>query len=499
MIDAFSPFLALRYLLTRRINLLGVGGVMFAVWAILLVDSVFTGFVSQIRQDVKSSASDLMITSLPHDTSYETLRAVLESETDLVVATAPRLRHHGMLQPLRPPRGQDRPHGSSQVDFDHTENGFALLVGIDPDREQAAGALRQWLQRGPEELIVRYPNAGEFWPSPVLDEADARRRAELLMPDQAEWTARGRAGLPREPDAAQQRAIWPGVLFGWQRVRRIGWPPEPAEPYDLVIASFTGGDGSATLHTHSLRVGFAGCFATGHRTVDETMVMLPIWTLRALLGHDLADPTSIDLVTDVAIRVRGDLSRTQLAAAKQRLQQRVQAVLPPGSPPCLCVDWEEQNQVFLSAVAHEQGMMQFVLFVVMLVAAFVIYATLHMMVVQKVKDIGILAAVGGAPRSIGAVFLLGGLTVALVGTTLGIGVGVLSATYLNFANDWLHAHTGLELFPRRLFDLRAVPCDLQPSWIATVAIGAVVLALVVAYIPSRKAARLNPVLALSHE
>ena len=64
MIDAFSPFVAWRYLLTRRINLLAVFGVTFAVWAILLVDSVFTGFVSQIRQDVRSSACDLMVTDL---------------------------------------------------------------------------------------------------------------------------------------------------------------------------------------------------------------------------------------------------------------------------------------------------------------------------------------------------------------------------------------------------------------------------------------------------
>lgn len=495
MIDAFSPFLALRYLLTRRINLLGVFGVMFAVWAIVIVDSVFTGFVSQIRSDVRSSATDLLVTDLPHDTGYESLRAAIESDED-VVHTAPRLRHHGLLQPLRQPRGPGRTQGSSQVDFDHTENGFALLVGIDPLREEATSGLRQWLQRGPEELATRY--SGDFWRSPVLDEPDPARRAQMLLPDAAEWSARGRTGLPREPKSELHHSIWPGVLFGWQRNRRLGWFPE-AEPFDVVCASFLGRDGAATLHTHSLRVAFAGCFATGHRAVDEAMVLLPIQTLRTLLGHDEFDPQSIDLVTDVAVRLRSGLSAAAVAAAKARLRDRVQALLPAGSGPCLCADWEEQNQVFLSAVMHEQGMMQFVLFVVMLVAAFVIYATLHMMVVQKVKDIGILAAVGGAPRSIGAVFLLGGFTVALVGTALGIGLGVLSATYLNDANDWLHARTGLELFPRSLFDLRAVPCDLQPSWIATVAIGAIVLALVVAFIPSRKAARMNPVLALSHE
>jgi len=495
VIDAFSPFVAWRYLLTRRINLLAVGGVTFAVWAILLVDSVFTGFVSQIRSDVRGSACDLMVTELPHDTSYEALRGVLEADAD-VVNTAPRLRHHGMLQQVRARTGSARAQGSSQVDFDHTENGFALLVGIDPAREEAIGGLRQWLVRGPEELAQRYP--GDFWLSPTIDEADAARKARLAMPDADEWRARRRAGLPHEPKTEDQRGAWPGVLLGWQRIRRLGWFAR-SEPFDVVCASFTGGDGDAALHTHSARVGFAGVFATGSRAADEGMALLPIETLRTMLGHDAADPGSIDVVTDVAVRLRPGLGAGAIAAAAARLRERVNAALPPGSPSCLVADWEQQNVTFLSAVAHEQGMMQFVLFVVMLVAAFVIYATLHMMVVQKVKDIGVLAAIGGSPRSVGAVFLLGGLAVALFGTALGLGAGVLSAANLNAANEWMYANFQLELFPRRLFDLREVPCRLEPSWAATVAVGAIALAVVVAAVPARKASRMNPVLCLAHE
>ena len=497
MIAAFSPFLAVRYLLTRRINLLAIGGVMFAVWAIVLVDSVFTGFVSQIRTDVRGSATDLMVTSLPHDTGYEPLRAVLEADTD-VVATAPRLRHHGVLQPLRAlARSSGRPAQSHQVDFDHTENGFALLLGIDWEREEAVSGLRQWLVRGPQELSSRWAN--DFWTTPLLDETDPRQRARMRPPPEAEWYARGRTRLPREAEPELQSGNWDGVCFGWQRIRRIGTQPPLAEPFDLLCAAFAGADGRATLATDSTRVAFAGVFATGYRAFDETTVLMPIETLRTLLGHDADDPRSLALVTDVAVRVRAGLDAAALAAAKARLQAAVQAVLPPDAGPCLVADWVEQNEVFLSAVAHEQGMMQFVLFVVMLVAAFVIYATLHMMVVQKVKDIGILAAIGGAPRAIGAVFLLGGLVVALIGTTLGVAAGVTSAVYLNDANEWMFANTGLELFPRQMFDLREVPCRLVPSWIALVAVGAVVLALVVAAIPSRRAARMNPVEALSYE
>ena len=498
MIAAFSPFLAVRYLVTRRINLLGIAGVMFAVWAMLVVDAVFTGFVSGIQRDVHASSTDLLITDLPHDTGYEALCAAIEAERELVVATAPRLRHHGLLQRMQEPqqRGERPRRGSSQVDFDHTQHGFALLVGIDPVREEAVSGLRGWLVRGPAELAQKMPGLADLLlPSTVLDEPNPDRRSRLLAPDDVEWEARRRVGLPVEPDHRLHRSDWPGVLFGWRRFMQTSMLPK-AEPFDLLVAA-VGRDN--TLRSDSTPCAFAGFFATGHRMFDENAVLLPIKTLRSLLGQDSFDPLAIDLVTDIAVRVRRDTSATALAAGKQRLQRAVQALLPPGSTPCSVLDWQQQNLVFLSAVAHEQAMMQFVLFVVMLVAAFVIYATLHMMVVQKVKDIGILAAIGGSPAGIGAVFLVGGLTVGATGALLGIGAGLLSVQYLNPVNDWLFANFNVELFPRALFDLREIPCDLEPSWIAKVGIGAVLLALFVAFVPSRKASRMNPVQALSYE
>ena len=495
MTAAFSPFLAVRYLLTRRINLLGALGVAVAVWAMLLFNGVFTGFVSEIRSNVRNSASDLLLTGLPHNTSYELLLPALAD--DDVVATAPRLRHHGLLQPLRTPAYRSGPAASSQLEFDHTDNGFALLLGIDPLLEPEVSELDDWVQRGVRELDDKgVPTI----PSLALLSPDASRREKLLLPDDVEWHARRRAGLPVEPDADDHRAIWPGILFGWRRILATPWIRQ-GEPFDLLCAAFPSDDeqGNAVLRTHTLRVAFAGWIGSGSRTFDETTALLPIETLRTLLGHDALDPNSIDLVTDVAIRVRDGLAGPALIALQRRLQQRVQPLLPAGSAPCEVLDWQQQNSVFLSAVAQEQAMMQLVLFVVMLVSAFVIYATLHMMVVQKVKDIGIVAAVGGSPRSIGHVFLLCGAVVAVIGTLLGVGAGLLSAVVLNPLNEWVYANLGWELFPRRLFDLPEIPCHITAPWVVTVALFAFALALVVAFVPARKAARMNPITALSFE
>ncbi len=495
MIPAFAPFLALRYLLTRPIMVLGIAGVAFAVWAMLLVDAVFSGFVAEIHRDVQNSTSPLLVTDLPHDTGYERLQKALEADPDVGEGhTAPRLRHYGILQGRRDSRQRI---ASSEVDWDHMAGGFALLLGIDPERERRVTALTDWLPAANDKYRARHEPP---MPEPrVLQESDPARLQRLLLPDSTEYAARRRAGLPRPDSLADFHSEWPGVLFSWRRRYYLPWL-QYGDPIDLLSAGFpTTQSADQGLRPTKVRLAFAGFFRTGHRLFDEATAMVPIETLRTQLGHDLDDPGSIDLVTDIAVLPKSGLSDAALQRCQARLQAAVQALLPAGSKPCSVLDWRQQNGVFLSAVAHEHKLMQFVLFVVMLVAAFVIYAVLHMMVVQKVRDIGVLAAIGGAPFGIGLVFLCCGLVVGFCGITLGTIAGVLSARWLNPVNDWLTAHFGVELFPRQVFDLDAVPCHLTHEWIAAVAGGALLLCLLVALVPARAAARWHPVAALAHE
>ncbi len=493
MIAAWPSFLALRYLLTRRINLLSLFGVLFAVWATLVVDAVFSGFVFEIRSDVRRATPDLLVTDLPAGSDFEPIRAAIAAAAgDDVAAIAPRLRHQGLVQPLRSPRFAGRAAMASELDFDSMEGGFALLLGVDPELEPAVVDLPAWLHRGDASLAARGVTAET---SPVLLEPAAERRREWLLPDDVEWRARERNRLPAPERVADHRSQWPGVLLGWrrygyQRHVRLGDPME-------LLTAVQGDDG--TIQPRQARLAFAGYFSTGYKLVDATTVLLPIERLRTLLGHDLADPDSVALVTDVAVRWRAGLSPAAAAQRTAQIQAAVQAALGASAAPCTTLDWEQQSQVYLTAIAHEHRMMQVVLFVVMLVAVFVIYATLRMMVVQKWKDVGIAAAIGGSPQQIGQVFLLCGAVVGSLGALLGATAGLVTAFHLNDLNDWLYAQFQLELFPRALFDLPRIPVHVDPDWVVLVAVGALLLALLVSWLPARAAARMNPVQAISYE
>jgi ABC-type lipoprotein release transport system permease subunit len=476
---AFSWLLALRYLRSRWVNALAIVGVAVAVAALIFVRSMFTGFVSDIRTDVKNSAPDLLLTSLPHEQGFTALRDALVDE-DAIEAMAPRLRHYGVFYQRR----VKRTALTTDVDFNNITNSFVQLLGIDPELERKVTGLDRWIEDARERNLLHG--------APEL-------QSELRVPDEIEWLGRKQNGLP-VPERESYRARWPGLLLGHERSRFLQSWLSIGLPLDVISVDYgsTGGPSEADVQSLQKTWCFAGAFHTGARLFDETTALVPIESLRTMLGHDIADDTSIDIVTDIALRVRAGLTAGELDSLRERIRRIAAATIGDGAAPEV-LTWEEQNKVFLDAVEVERAMMTLVLFVVMLIAAFLIYAVLNMMVTQKVKDIGILTALGGTAGGVGGIFVCCGFVIGILGATLGAGLGVLALHYLNPVNDWLGQNVGFELFPRMMFDLPSIPYVLEPAWIAGIPTTAFLLTLLVAWLPARKAARMHPVQALSYE
>jgi len=245
-------------------------------------------------------------------------------------------------------------------------------------------------------------------------------------------------------------------------------------------------NGKPVLKTIKFSLYLSGAYHTKHRFLDLSMCLMDIETLRQHMGH--GDPLDEhEWVTEVAIKVRE-------GADPKTVGLRLEAALADrGGGKALT--WDDQNATFLNAVNRERAMMKIVLFAVLVIAGFLIFATLHMMVVQKTKDIGILASLGATPSGIGAVFILGGLAVGVFGCSLGLATGYATAYYLNDICTLL----GVHLFPPELYALDEVPINLEMQWMFQIAAGALALSLLVAWLPARRAARLDPVKALMHE
>ncbi len=138
----YRLFLAVRYLLTRPINLLGMAGILLSVWALVVVVSIFSGFLQQIEHHVRSASADISVHDLPAWAEWTPLERALRDDPN-VAGTARRLVHYGMLsrrgqRPPPPPLlGRSALHGGDQP--------FLFVLGIDAAAETHVTGFGGWI------------------------------------------------------------------------------------------------------------------------------------------------------------------------------------------------------------------------------------------------------------------------------------------------------------------------------------------------------------------
>jgi len=476
----FSWFLAQRYLVTRWVNLLGVCGVAVAVWALIVVIAVMSGFIEQMTENVHGASPDLLVTKLAPGCTESRVRPLLEADQD-VVCVAPRIVQYAMVFPHR----RQVLNPVHNLETRPTTKGYVQLIGIDLDAESRTTRVRDWLANASSASTPSWAPAAQFYDTSDLEDpfkltAEALRRRLALSPR-----------MPGLPSDQQQVRDLDAIVLGIPQVysEKLLLPGQLLE---VVSARFQEVDGKQKLLKIKKPLRLAGAFQSRDPFLDDLVGLVDINVLREMLGRDPDfDGDEFHLVTDLAVRARPG---ADLDAVKARLQRKL-----PKDVGGTVQTWRDQNRKILDAVDLERGMMKVVLFVVMLVAAFLIYATLNMMVTQKIKDIGILTSMGATPAGVAAIFVLGGTIVGLVGNALGVASGILSAVYLNDFNALIKAWFKIEIFTQELFYLPNIPYRLDPTWITQVVVATVGLSILVSFLPARKAARLPPVEALSYE
>ena len=161
--------------------------------------------------------------------------------------------------------------------------------------------------------------------------------------------------------------------------------------------------------------------------------------------------------------------------------------------------WWEENAEILDALVVEKNVMYYLLFFIVLVAAFGITSALITFVVQKTREIGLLKALGATSRQVMCLFLSQSLVVGLVGVHLGLGLGMLAVHYRNEFLRFMRQATGWELFPATLYNFYELPALIVPGDVAVICGGSLVICVLAGLLPAWTAGRLPPVEALRHE
>ena len=122
-----------------------------------------------------------------------------------------------------------------------------------------------------------------------------------------------------------------------------------------------------------------------------------------------------------------------------------------------------------------------------------------MIVVEKTRDVGILKALGASRQGVMGIFLTYGLSLGLVGSGVGLVLGLLFVRYINEIADLLGKIMGHEVFDPSVYYFFKIPTIVDPLTVTWIVFGALAIAVAAAVFPARRAAALHPVEALRYE
>jgi lipoprotein-releasing system permease protein len=226
----------------------------------------------------------------------------------------------------------------------------------------------------------------------------------------------------------------------------------------------------------------AAVFEIGMSEYDSSVVFMPLKEAQAYFNR-AGDVTAIEVYTDNPDRV--DRYRKLVTDAAER--------------PIFMIDWRQRNATFFNALQVERNVMFLILTLIVLVAALNIVSGLIMLVKDKGADIAILRTMGATQGSIMRVFLITGASIGVVGTLVGLLLGIVVCLNIESIRQFLSWLTNTELFSPELYFLSKLPADMDTGETVAVVVMALALSLLATLYPSWRAARLDPVEALRYE
>ncbi len=468
MIKNFSLYLALRYLQPKRtfvsvITVISVLGVSLGIAVLIVVISVMAGFHAQIKNLALGYDSHIEIfdrwgTSMmspdrkPPDVEEKSWRDVRNEVEKVpgVISVTPIVRGMILLEEQR--RNNIAP---------------TLMWGMDQDdTDRLAAKHEKLLKAGAMDLsennIVIDQGLADAWGIEIGDKVAAYPPSNLKDMVQ---TMREIDDKPEEEKKEAYGKLKDLVLPMELTVTGIFSPPRLQDMSDISVVI-------VPLHIARELYGLDGGISS--------------------MGVELTDPYKAGEVKELLTGEKANDPEDANRSKKETAQ---------GSPPVMpdtwvARTWIEQHQVLFDTVQNELEMMYFVLFFIVIVAAFCVMNTMITVTVQKRREIGIIAALGARIGQVMWVFLTQGMIVGALGSLTGVGLGLLVVYLRNDIRTGISVLFQRNIFDERIYGLAEIPAKVIPGDVAMICAGAFLLCSVAALVPAFLAGRIEPAVAL---
>jgi len=445
-------FLWLRYLRKRKIVFLSIAAVALSVSLLVVVASLFTGFIDAYEQIAVEFMGDIVLEPPLKFSNYPVFIERLEQLNAIETATAT-LSGHGVLYIGK---GNVRAVYIQGIDIART----ARVTGIKDS------LLRQKdMPSEPSFLVPDHPDTvGAFVGMATIKEPDERT-------DEYDF------------DAARR-------MFGQRVVLTTGSVTEQAGP---------SGNPNTRFKREAVVLRVADVVLTGFYDVDKRYLFLPIQKLQETLYPDekepLAETVQIKLNTGADVesakaQIRGlwDAFVDDHLGADSFLKTRAQVETSV-----------EMQSRYAREVRKQMGLLLFIFGVVSASVVVLVFCIFYMIVTTKRKDIAVIKSCGTSSSSVGWIFVGFGFCVGIIGSGIGAVLGFLITKNINIIEGWIRIVFGLKLWKSSVYMFSKIPNQVNWSWTAPIVLSAIIAAALGAIIPAVVAARTKPVDILRYE
>lgn len=528
----YKWFLAVRYLRTKFVAVLGVMAVIGCVSLVLVVMSVMGGFLDTVRERARGLHSEIVLEggTLQGFPYYAEFGDHLKQDMPALVAvTTPVIYTYGIFRV--PATTWTKPTRVLGIRLDDYVRVNDFGHGLHYNRYYP-GTTRLGLQSMP---IAAFRDSGPAVLPPDLAAANAAWRQQASDPDKV-------AAYDAEPF---QHAPYPNVT-PWTVGERVyvvdaGEPRyEGPERHGLIV-------GCDLLNQRRPDGNFDRYLARGANVALTLMPLSPagnplgeppikvplryvddsrtgIFEIDSLCTYADFDMLQHKLAMDRQPLIQGGFSEPRanqlliglhdgndLNAARDRIATAWRDFCASKGPELSELDaramslteaytWEDLQRQFISAVEKEKVLVTFLFSLMSVVAIFLLGLIFYMIVKNKTRDIGILKSLGASRSGVACLFITYAGAVGLVGSLLGVALGATVVWYINDIQDFLASlNPQLRVWSPEVYSFDKIPNVVKQADAIGVAVIAVLASIAGSLIPAWIASRVWPVEALRYE